>query len=112
MSLSEKHTVPSNPGFKHILSKPDLRFDRGNYLVVGKKNTKTIPRLGVSIKKRDYKLATQRSMLKRKVKNSFMGFVNKLPALDFVVMVRPGECSKSKNTLLALWESIGDQKND
>ena len=69
-----------------------------------------IPRLGVSIKKRDYKLATHRNMLKRKVKNSFMSFVDDLPAVDFIVMVRPGEKSNDKKILNEIWSNIGAKK--
>ena len=110
MSLSDRYTVPSNPGFSNILSKPDLKFNKGNYLVVGKQNSMEIPRLGVSIKKRDYKLATHRNMLKRKVKNSFMSFVDDLPAVDFIVMVRPGEKSNDKKILNEIWSNLGAKK--
>ena len=65
MSLSDRYTVPSKPGFSSILSKPDLRFNKGNYLLFGKENSMKTPRLGVSVKKRDYRLATQRNRLKR-----------------------------------------------
>ena len=106
MSLSDRYTVPSKPGFSSILSKPDFRFNKGNYLLFGKKNSMKIPRLGVSIKKSDYKLATQRNMLKRKVKSSFMGFVENLPAIDFIVMVGPGENTNDKKILYELWSSV------
>jgi len=107
MSLSDRYTVPSKPGFSSILSKPDFRFNKGNYLLVGKENSMKTPRLGVSIKKRDYKLATQRNRLKRKVKNSFMGFIEDLPAIDFIVIVGPGEDNNDKKTLHELWSDVG-----
>ena len=111
MSLSDRYTVPSNPGFSRILSKPDLKLNRGNFLVVGKENSIKIPRLGVSIKKSDYKLATHRNMLKRKIKNSFMSFIEDLPAIDFIVMVGPGEPSNDKRNLDELWASVGAKNN-
>ena len=110
MSLSDRYTVPSNPGFSRILSKPDLKLNKGKFLVVGKENTIKTPRLGVSIKKSDYRLATHRNMLKRKVKNSFMTFVDDLPAIDFIVMVGPGELSNDKKMLCEIWSSIGAKK--
>ena len=106
MSLSDRYKVPSSPGFSGILSKPDFKFNKGSYLVFGKENSVKTPRLGVSIKKRDYRLATQRNMLKRKVKNSFMGFIEDLPSLDFVVMVGPGVQPDDKKTLCELWSSV------
>ena len=106
MSLSDRYTVPSNPGFSGILSKPDFKFNKGSYLVFCKENSVKNPRLGVSIKKRDYKLATQRNMLKRKVKNSFMGFIADLPSVDFVVLVGPGVQPNDKKTLSELWSNV------
>ena len=106
MSLSDRYTVPSSPGFSSSLSTPDLKFNKGNYLVVGKENSVKIPRLGVSVKKSDYKLATHRNMLRRKVKTSFMSFIEDLPAIDFIVMVGPGEQSNEKKTLNELWSCL------
>ena len=106
MSLSDKYTVPTNPGFSSILSKPDFKFNKGSYLVFGKENSVKTARLGVSIKKRDYKLATERNMFKRKVKNSFMRCIEDLPSVDFIVMVRPGAQLNDKKTLCELWNSV------
>ena len=110
MSLSDRYTVPSNPGFSRMLSKPDLKLNKGNYLVVGKENSVKIPRLGVSVKKSDYKLATHRNMLKRKVKTSFISFIEDLPAIDFIVMIGPGVQPNDKENLYELWSSIGAKK--
>jgi len=106
MSLSDRYTVPSKPGFSSVLSKPDFRFNKGNYLLFGKDNSMKTPRLGVSIKKSDYRLATQRNRLKRKVKSSFMSFIENLPAIDFIVMVGPGENTNDKKTLYELWYNV------
>ena len=106
MSLSDRYKVPSSPGFSGILSKPDFKFNKGSYLVFCKENSVKNPRLGVSIKKRDYKLATQRNMLKRRVKNSFMGFIADLPSVDFVVLVGPGVQPNDKKTLSELWSNV------
>ena len=110
MSLSDRYTVPSSPGFRSIISKPDFKFNIGNYSVVGKENSLKTPRLGISIKKSDYKLATQRNMLKRKVKTSFISFAKDLPSIDFIVMIGPGVQPNDKETLYELWSSIGDKK--
>ena len=111
MSLSDRYKVPSNPGFSRILSKPDLKFNKGNYLVFGKESSLEVPRLGVSIKKRDYMLATHRNMLKRKVKHSFMNFIEALPAIDFIVVIGPGVQAKDKTTLYQIWSSFVTENN-
>ena len=112
MSLSDKYKVPSNPGFSGILSKPDIRLSKGNFLVVGKQNLEENPRLGISIKKKDYKLSTKRNILKRMVKSSFMRSIKTLPSLDFVVVIGPGETIKNKKTLNEIWFNIGAKSND
>ena len=111
MSLSDRYTVPSNPGFRSILSKPDLKLNKGNFFVAGKENSLQTPRLGVSVKKSDYKLSTHRNMLKRKVKSSFMNYIEDLPAIDFIVLIGPGELSSDKKILNELWSSIGVKEN-
>ena len=72
--------------------------------VLARQNEVDLPRLGVSIRKRDYKLAVERNRLKRRIKNSFRLNLNKLPCYDFVVMVSAGESLGNKNKLDALWE--------
>ena len=77
MALSSKHTVPSSSGFRHILSSPDYKFNKGNFLIFARQNNENRARLGVSVRKRDYKLATHRNKIKRRlfdynIKNFYM----------------------------------------
>jgi len=104
MPLQEKHLIPSSQGFGPVYRKPDARFKSGNFRVLARQNEVDLPRLGVSIRKRDYKLAVERNRLKRRIKNSFRVNLNKLPCYDFVVMVNAGESFENKNKLDALWE--------
>ena len=82
MSLSEKYTLTQKIGFDIVFSNPDFKLKEGCFLLYGKKNNNRYPRLGISIKKKDYKLAVQRNSIKRMVKNSFASMVNKLPPYD------------------------------
>ncbi|MBI80835.1 MAG: ribonuclease P protein component [Gammaproteobacteria bacterium] len=104
MPLQEKFLIPSSQGFDPVYRKPDLRFNSGNFRILARQNEVDLPRLGVSIKKRDYKLAVERNRLKRRIKNSFRVNLNRLPGYDFVVMVNAGERLTNKNKLDALWE--------
>ena len=110
MALSVKHSIPSSSGFGHVLSKPEFKVNKGNYLIFAKQNSENIPRLGVSVRKADYKLATHRNVIKRRIKNSFMKRASKFPAFDFVVLVKPGEQVKAKDGLEVLWRDIEDLK--
>ena len=106
MALSEKHTIPSSSGFRHILSNPDFRFNKGNFLIFARQNNENRARLGVSVRKRDYKLATHRNIIKRRLKNSFMKQASKLPSLDFVVLVKPGEQVGDGGGFEVLWRDV------
>ena len=88
MSLGNKYIIPSKPNFTEVLKNPDLFEKVDNFFLYGKANNELNPRLGVAIKKKDYKLATERNYLKRKVKSSFRAVVAELPCLDFVVVVK------------------------
>jgi len=110
MALSVKHSIPSSSGFGHVLSKPEFKVNKGNYLIFAKQNSENIPRLGVSVRKADYKLATHRNIIKRRLKNSFMKQASKLPSFDFVVLVKPGEQVRGKGSLGVLWREVEDLK--
>ena len=106
MALSNQHSIPSSSGFRNILSSPDYKFNKGNFLIFARQNNENRARLGVSVRKRDYKLATHRNKIKRRLKNSFMKQASKLPSFDFVVLVKPGEQVKGKGGLEILWRDI------
>ena len=55
MALSVKHSIPSSSGFGHVLSKPEFKVNKGNYLIFAKQNSENIPRLGVSVRKAEIK---------------------------------------------------------
>ena len=108
MSLGVKYIIPSKPGFTSIFSEPDLRIKKSNLVILGKKNCCSNPRLGVSIKKKDYSLAVHRNTLKREVKQSFMLAIKKLPSYDYVVIVGRGKFGNSnllKQQLNIMWDS-------
>jgi len=44
MALSVKHSIPSSSGFGHVLSKPEFKVNKGNYLIFAKQNSENIPR--------------------------------------------------------------------
>ena len=110
MALSNQHSIPSSSGFRQILSSPDYKFNKGNFLIFARQNNKNRARLGVSVRKRDYKLATHRNKIKRRLKNSFMKQASKLPSFDFVVLVKPGEQVRGKGSPGFLWRDVEDLK--
>jgi ribonuclease P protein component len=102
MSLGNKYIIPSKPNFTEVLKNPDLFEKVDNFFLYGKANNELNPRLGVAIKKKDYKLATERNYLKRKVKSSFRAVVAELPCLDFVVVVKKNKPLRDEYLNLSL----------
>ena len=65
-----------------------------------------MPRSEISIKKRDFKLAVKRNALKRSIKVSFKQVSHKLPALDYVIIVKASQADKEeeREMLRGLWQ--------
>ena len=116
MSLGVKNTIPTKTGFKKVFLKPDIELRGGGFVLLGKENELDNPRLGISIKKNDYKLAVHRNYLKRKVRSSFQNFIGSLPLCDFVVLIVAKGNYKYKKieideNLNLLWKQcIGNRK--
>ena len=106
MGVGKGLTIPSREGFGKIFSAPDCRVRSGSLELFGKKNNLSGPRVGIAIKKKDYKLATNRNFIKRKIRGSFLLSCEVLPPMDFVVLVKGGvtsDCKKLRRDLLSLW---------
>ena len=86
--MGSHYSISSSRGFKSILNKPDLRVSTKNLSLFARKNSANALRVGVSIKKKDFKLATTRNKIKRKIKGSFISKRLELPKMDFVVLVK------------------------
>ena len=105
----KKLSIPAKEGFAKIFSNPDVSLSIGEFTLLGKRNLLNTPRIGISIKKKDYKLAHKRNLLKRQIRGSFYSRTETLPSMDFVVQVKNG-LSKNKthykNDIISLWETL------
>lgn len=68
------------------------------------------PRLGLAIAKKAVRLSVQRNRIKRKIRESFRTHQQGLPAVDIVMLARPG-CDKASaaeldRSLERLWTRI------
>ena len=109
MGAGKVFSIPSKEGFTKIFSSPDHRSTSGVFVLLGKENNLNSPRMGIAIKKKDYRLATKRKMIKRNIKISFIDSLPHLPAMDFVVLVKKGGSIQSENfkhELECLWGSL------
>ena len=113
MGAGRGFSIPSKEGFTKIFSSPDHKSSSGVFLLFGKKNNLNTPRIGIAIKKKDYRLATKRNMIKRNIRRSFVDSLPLLPSMDFVVLVKRSKSTKSENfkhELEWLWGSLEKPK--
>ena len=109
MVEKKKLSIPAKEGFAKIFSCPDVRLSIGEFILLGKNNLLKTPRIGISIKKKDYKLAHKRNLLKRQIRGSFYSRTRALPSMDFVVQVKSGLSKKDmkyKEDIASLWETL------
>jgi len=84
------------------------------FTILHKKNTLGYPRIGIVVAKRNAKRAVDRNFIKRAVRDSFRNNKAKLPANDYVVILkRPGKFAKMSlqrnkvsQQLIATWQAI------
>jgi len=57
------------------------------------------PRLGLAVSKKNARLATQRNRIKRLVRQAFRTQAHRLPAVDVVVIARPGIAGRSNGEI-------------
>ena len=86
--MTPKRSIPSSEGFGEIFKKPDQKFSTKRILVLSRPNTCGVSRIGVAIRKKDFRLAVKRNSIKRKIKGSFNSKVLELPSNDYVVLVK------------------------
>jgi ribonuclease P protein component len=68
------------------------------FTVLGRPNTRSIARLGLTISRRAAKRAVDRNKLKRLAREAFR-MQQELPTWDFVVMAKPGAAAADPRTL-------------
>ncbi|MAS59025.1 MAG: ribonuclease P protein component [Gammaproteobacteria bacterium] len=113
MGAGKVFSIPSKEGFTKIFSSPDHRSTSGVFVLLGKENNLNSPRMGIAIKKKDYRLATKRNMIKRNIRRSFVDSLPLLPSMDFVVLVKRSKSTKSENfkqELECLWGGLKKPK--
>lgn len=79
-------------------------------LCLSRKNGCTHPRLGLVIAKKNIRLAVQRNRVKRIIRESFRLHQQQFPAIDMIILARPGLGNFSNNELHAemskLWSRL------
>lgn len=89
--LSGYNRLSSEEDFKFVFAKPS-KISARFLLVLYRKNTISVPRLGIIVKKQYLKRAVDRNTFRRLVRESFRMHKDLLKGLDIVVLLR-SECT-------------------
>ena len=84
------------------------------FTVLYKRNTLGYPRIGIVVAKRNAKRAVDRNFIKRSIRESFRINKTKLPANDYVVILKQSnkfakmslQRNKIRQQLLDVWQAI------
>ncbi|WP_144392487.1 ribonuclease P protein component [Pleionea sediminis] len=87
LSFSRELRLLKASDFSFVFDKP-VRIGNRAFTVLSRANLSSSPRLGLAIAKKQVKLAVDRNLIKRKIRESFRTNQHNLPNCDFVVMVK------------------------
>lgn len=88
--------------FKNVFANPYVKHGDANMLLLAKKNTHQIARLGLAVAKKQLKQAVSRNRFKRLVRESFRHHLGIIKGLDIVVVARSGAEAKTNTELFNL----------
>ncbi len=76
--------------FQAVFADTQLRLSRGPFLVLALANSTGRARLGLVMRRKNLRLASQRNLMKRLVRENFRLRQHQLPHLDLIFMSRSG----------------------
>lgn len=95
--------------YQRVFARP-LKSSDACFTVLATLNTLDRPRLGLAISRKAARSAVARNRIKRTVRESFRACQAELPALDFVVMARPGldlkDTARMRASLKTHWSRL------
>ncbi len=107
--FSRHSRLRSEEDFTAVFQHP-RRFSDQNLIAFCRQNNLRHARLGVSVPKRAFKLATDRNSVKRVIRESFRKRQARLDSLDIVIVVKIPSSTFSKRELRAcierLWQKV------
>jgi ribonuclease P protein component len=95
-----------NPSAFDRVFKEPYRTGNKNITILGCKNSCTHPRLGIIVAKKNVRYAVKRNLFKRLVREQFRLHQNQMPAMDFVVIARPGLGDLERTTIRRALETL------
>jgi len=98
-SFRPKHRLLTKQDYSQVFDQVDQRVGKGPILLLARKNQLDHPRLGLVVRKKFLKLATDRNQLKRLARENFRLRQHHLPSMDIILMNRSGCADKKPEQL-------------
>ncbi|MDO6784433.1 ribonuclease P protein component [Neptunomonas phycophila] len=102
--------------FKYVFDDASVKAHDQRVLILARPNGLDHPRIGFVISKKNIRRAVKRNLVRRIIRESFRLNQHKLPALDMVVLARPGLGDLSTEDIHALsiksWNKLIQKANN
>lgn len=105
LSFSRELRLLTPIQFKYVFEEP-LRASSPEITILARKNTVSLPRLGLTVAKKHLKRAHDRNRIKRLVRESFRLSQHQLPDYDFVFIAKGGIGRLDNATLLQTLDKL------
>lgn len=97
--------------FQQVFQQPPVKAVSKHLTLLAQPNEFSHPRLGITVSKRNARLAVQRNQIKRIIRESFRLKQHNLPGFDIIVIAKPGVTELDKTALRDLsdylWRKLG-----
>ncbi|MCL5272304.1 MAG: ribonuclease P protein component [Gammaproteobacteria bacterium] len=107
--FARKNRLSSQRDFRYVWENPK-KVRSEQFLIFFRPNQNDYSRIGIVIKKSSLKLAQQRNLLRRVVRESFRAHLPMLKELDIVVLARPSKYPLNKKIIREgidqLWQKV------
>lgn len=108
--FTKRQRLLSAKDYSPVFAKADFKVSNKTLLILARKNSHGISRLGLVVSKKNVRLAVQRNRVKRVARESFRHQQHTIPAIDIVVLARRGLGDLSNGELHSelnrLWRSL------
>ena len=106
LSFPKSHRLLSSSDFSPVFDGASFKVNHPRFLLLAKFNDLAHPRLGIVVAKKHIRLAVQRNLTKRLIRESFRNKQHNLPAIDAIVLARRGSDNLTKEELLEILNSL------
>ena len=121
MTATSENTFPKSirllnaKDYSDVFSSVDLKISTQFFLCLAKKKTRSYPRLGIIVAKKNVRLAVNRNKIKRLLRESFRTHKHDIPSYDVVMLAKhsssQADAEKLSKELQYVWRKLKQKAN-